>query len=85
MSKFKNIVDLHDRLLEQDIKRTRPWMVVLMFVSGLGGLSLGLLSEHEYSVYLVAIASFAIGVSIEKFAQTQIRRVEENSRNKTSR
>lgn len=84
MSKFKKILDIHDRLLEQDIKRTRPWMVVLMFIAGVGGLSLGFLSEHEYSVHLVAIASFAVGVSVEKFAQTQVRRIERKSQNKFS-
>lgn len=84
MSRLKKIGEIHDRLLEEDIKRTRPWMAVLMFISGLAGLSIGFLSDHEYSAYLIAVASFSVGVSLEKFAQAQVRRIEAKKKNKTS-
>lgn len=76
MTFFKRLVELHDRLLMRDLARTRPWMIVLLLMAGLLGLCLGILSDHNLSKYLTSVSGFAVGVAIEKFAQTQVRRVE---------
>lgn len=73
---FKRLVELHDKLLMRDLARTRPWMIVLLLMAGLLGLCVGILSDHSLGKCLTAVSGFAVGVAIEKFAQTQVRRIE---------
>jgi len=83
MTFLEKIVDLHDRLLTRDLARTRPWMIVLLLVAGILGFALGVLSDHSLSKYLTAISGFAVGVSAEKFAQVQVRRIERKNPHST--
>lgn len=76
MSLIQKWIDIHDRLLLADYSRVRPWMVFFLLISGLFGLYIGWYSDHEFSKHLLVVASFSIGLSMEKFVHFQIRRIE---------
>lgn len=80
MNRFKKWIEIHDQLLLADYSRVRPWMVLLLLFSGFIGLYIGWYSDHQFSKHLLVVASFSIGLSMEKFVHFQVRRIEKKSK-----
>jgi hypothetical protein len=78
MNILKKIILIHDRLLAAEVNRRRNRTAVdlLLFTAGLAAVAVGWMTGEEFSKLLLIAGGFALGLSAEKFAQMQYRRVE---------
>jgi hypothetical protein len=70
-----NLKESHDRLLAQDLKRHWTGLIVLYASAGVLAVVVGMTISERASLWLVGLGGFLLGMSVEKFATRQIRRV----------
>ncbi|MFZ9521689.1 MAG: hypothetical protein ACO3A4_14560 [Silvanigrellaceae bacterium] len=65
----------HDDLLAKDMKRQSGALVVLYLVTGVLAIVVGTMTPEKSSLWFVGLGGFLLGMSLEKLATRQIRRV----------
>ncbi|NBX18398.1 MAG: hypothetical protein EBR09_13645 [Proteobacteria bacterium] len=65
----------HDQLLIKDLKRHSELLIYLYAVSAVAALTVGVTAADSTALWLVGGGGFLAGISVEKFATRQIRRI----------
>jgi hypothetical protein len=70
-----NLKDVHDKLLAKDLKRHSGGLIALYAITGALAILVGGTISERAALWLVGTGGFLLGMSLEKFATRQIRRV----------